>query len=119
MSTADDSKLGYKGHRKGTKKEKAHKIFDDGFEKQERKDILQKIVRLGVTEGTAAAWYQSFKGGAVPKGRKPAKAKKAPAPAKKKVPAKKKAPGKAKKPALATPAAAPAAPASAPAPAAA
>lgn len=53
---------GYKGHRVGTMKEKAHKLVDDLLGKgKERSDILPKIVELGAAPNTAASWYGSFK----------------------------------------------------------
>ena len=69
MST--QTQAGYKGHRKGTMKEKAHQFFDANKGKLERPDVIKRIMKMGATEGTAATWYQTFKR------TKPAKAKKA------------------------------------------
>lgn len=53
--------VGYKGHRKGTWKEKAHKLYDDLHKTESRKEILARIVKLGATIGTARSWFQTFK----------------------------------------------------------
>lgn len=50
---------GYKGHRTGSKAEKAHKLVDDN-PKAERKDLVAKIKKLGVSDVTAGHWASVF-----------------------------------------------------------
>jgi len=54
---------GYKGHRAGSLKGQAHKLFDDKFGQEEvtRKEIIGAIAKLGVADCTAASWYQAFR----------------------------------------------------------
>lgn len=48
---------GYKGHRSGSNKEKAHKLYDDlGAEKAK-----PKVEALGMTKATIATWFNAFK----------------------------------------------------------
>lgn len=51
---------GYKGHRVGSKAEKAHKLVDEN-PKAERKDLVGKIKRLGVSDVTAGHWFSVFR----------------------------------------------------------
>ncbi len=58
---ATDTKAkGYKGHRAGTKAEKAHKLVDEN-PKAERKDLVGKIKKLGVSDVTAGHWFSVFR----------------------------------------------------------
>lgn len=55
--------LGAGGHRAGTKKEQARRVYDEGLSTtppKSRKDIIAEIVGLGVTPATAATWYGFF-----------------------------------------------------------
>lgn len=49
---------GYKGHREGSRKEKAHKLFDQ----QTRDTALKNIVALGIKRTTALAWFSQWGG---------------------------------------------------------
>lgn len=49
---------GFMGHREGSKKEQAHRIFAVGGT---RAEIVEKIVALGIQKSTAASWYGVFK----------------------------------------------------------
>lgn len=51
---------GYKGHRTGTLAAKAHKLVDDS-PKAERKELITKMVKLGVSKNTAGHWVSVFK----------------------------------------------------------
>lgn len=46
---------GYKGHREGSRKEKAHRLFD-----KFGKDALPKITALKIKESTARVWMSTF-----------------------------------------------------------
>jgi hypothetical protein len=54
---------GYKGHRNGSIKGKAHEYFDKHFgsDKKTRKDIIAGIEALEVQPSTASSWYQAFR----------------------------------------------------------
>ena len=51
---------GYKGHLKGSDKEKMHKFFD-----AQQKSVMDKFIarceRVGVKKSTASAWFRAFK----------------------------------------------------------
>ena len=51
---------GYKGHLKGSDKEKMHKFFDI-----QQKSVMDKFIvkceRVGVKKSTASAWFRAFK----------------------------------------------------------
>lgn len=49
---------GYKGHRAGSRKEQAHKMFDDL--KHDKDKCMPKIVALGIAESTAKSWMQTW-----------------------------------------------------------
>lgn len=52
---------GYKGHRSGTKAEKAHKMVDDMVKaKKERGAVVKALVKLGIKESTAKSWYAEW-----------------------------------------------------------
>ena len=78
---------GYKGHRAGSKAEKAHRLVDEN-PKAERATLIEKIVKFGISDVTAAHWVSVFRkkaGGSAPAKKAPAKPEtaKAAAPAKK------------------------------------
>lgn len=51
---------GYKGHRVNSLASKAHKLVDEN-PKAERKDLVAKLKKIGVGEGTAAHWVAVFR----------------------------------------------------------
>jgi len=52
---------GYKGHRAGSRKEIAHKLFDTkGF------DALSEVTGMGIKESTARRWFYAFNRQAAP-----------------------------------------------------
>jgi len=53
------AKKGYKGHRAGSRKEKAHKFFDD--KKPTREQYIAFCKKLDIKESTASSWYQAMK----------------------------------------------------------
>lgn len=59
METKTKAK-GYKGHRAGSARERAHKLVDEN-PKAERKDLTTKIVKFGVAPGTATNWVSVFR----------------------------------------------------------
>lgn len=50
---------GYKGHRANSLAAKAHKLVDEN-PKAQRKDLIVKIKKLGISEVTAAHWISVF-----------------------------------------------------------
>jgi hypothetical protein len=51
---------GYKGHRAGTKAEKAHRLVDEN-PKADWGDLATKIEKLGVSKSTAGHWVSVFR----------------------------------------------------------
>ena len=51
---------GYKNHRPGSKAEKAHKLID-AEPKATAKELVPKLVKLGIKPATAAHWVQNFR----------------------------------------------------------
>lgn len=82
---------GYKGHREGSAAEKAHKLVDEN-PNSDRKVLVPKIVKLGVSDVTAGHWVSVFrkkkKEGASSTANKKAVPKKKTAPVKPKIAAK-------------------------------
>jgi len=57
MTTATE---GYKGHRKNSKAERAHRLIDE-HPKAAPKDLVPKLRKLGITAVTAAHWIYQFR----------------------------------------------------------
>lgn len=79
MSDTKTKVKGYKGHRAGTKAEKAHRLVDEN-PKAEAADLTAKIEKLGIAKSTAGHWVSIFrkKNGQPPKaaaGKNPASKK--------------------------------------------
>jgi hypothetical protein len=51
------SSNGYKDHRIGSRKERAHKLFD----KMENA-AKSKVLKMGIKESTIRQWFSSFRG---------------------------------------------------------
>ena len=52
---------GYRGHRQGTRKEAAHKFFDETKNLTRKAFIQHLTTELTIAETTAASWYQAFR----------------------------------------------------------
>ena len=60
MSDTKAKVKGYKGHRAGTKAEKAHKLVDEN-PKADWGDLAAKIEKLGVSKSTSGHWVSVFR----------------------------------------------------------
>jgi len=63
--------VGYRGHRRGSRKEALHEYFDD--HRPARQGFIKKCEAKKLSASTGANWYQVFRG--MPRYKRPSKKK--------------------------------------------